>query len=173
MADPEKASRGDMPKDCREVKGGSIQSRIGPGREMNVSLGLYHPCDFDNDRDAAISAAARAAREFKKRMAVRGADIWQVIQALQREKRFGIPIVPGHVLPPKVKRNLAGGGYQVRGRDPEEVFSTVEEAWAVAKEIIGPFGLEGREIRDRQGVRCGARPGAKTTSPLSAFGLSG
>lgn len=133
--DDRRVRREDLPKDVRRVKGGAYQARpwIGPGRAMNVNLGLFHPEDFDNDRDAAASAAGRAAREFKKRLAVRGADIWGVIKQLQRETRFGYPVVPPHVLPPKVVR--VAGGFGVRGR-AGEVFETAEAAWAVAKGLF-------------------------------------
>jgi hypothetical protein len=134
--DDRRVRREDLPKDVRRVKGGGYQSRpwIGPGRAMNVNLGLFHPADFDNDRDAAISAAARAAREFKKRMAGPPVgDIWAVIQVLQKEKRFGLPIVPRHVLPPRVRRTAAGG-FVVHGL--EQSFGTVEEAWAAARAVL-------------------------------------
>jgi hypothetical protein len=122
-----------FPKDVREVKGGAMQSRpwiyIGRRRNANVNLGLFHPEEYGNDRDAAIGAAARASREFKKRLAVRGTDLWAVIRALQGERRFGLPVVPGHVLPPLVRR--APWGYEVKGRN--EQFPTIEAAWTVAK----------------------------------------
>lgn len=135
--DDRRIRRDELPKDVRRVKGGAYQSRpwVGPGRAMNVNLGLYHPEDFDNDRDAAISAAARASREFKKKLAWPGTDIWEVIQVLQREKRFGLPIVPPHVLPPKVRRIATG--YGVAGC--EGSFMSVGEAWAVAKAMLGRY----------------------------------
>ncbi|HEY2909714.1 MAG TPA: hypothetical protein VGI99_05685 [Gemmataceae bacterium] len=98
--------RDGLPKDVRRVKGGSYQARpwIGPGRAANVNLGLFHPEEWGNDRDAAANAAAYASREFKKRLARPGADLLDVLRELQGELRFGLPVVPPHVLPPRIKR---------------------------------------------------------------------
>lgn len=126
--------RDELPKDVRRVKGGAYQARpwIGPGRDANVNLGLFRPVDYSNDRDAAISAAARAAREFKKAMCHRGSDVWEVIQKLQVAIRFGRPVVPTHVLPPLVRRN--GTMFIVKGR--AGVFDTPAEAWVLAQEVF-------------------------------------
>lgn len=126
--------REELPKDVRMVKGGAYQSRpwIGPARDANVNLGLFHPEEYGNDRDAAISAAARAAREFKKAMAYRGSDIWDVIQQLQRTTRFGLPVVPVHVLPPLVRRQ--GERFVVRGR--LETFDSAGAAWEMARRVF-------------------------------------
>lgn len=136
-AERQRHRRAELPKHVRVVKGGVYQARpwVGPGKADNVNLGLFNPLDYGNDRDIAISAAARAAREFLKRVAgPPPRDPWAVIQELQSECRFGLPIVPPHVLPTWVYRLPHGAGYgaKVRRRGVRHVlpgpYQTPQEA---------------------------------------------
>jgi len=133
--------RDELPKHVRAVKGGSYQSRpwIGPESDANVNLGLFRPEDYGNDRDAAISAAARAAREFLKLMAgPPQRDVWDVLQTLKGMRRFGIALIPEHILPPGISRSKVGPGYVGRMRRGVVVievgpFSDPGEAWAALR----------------------------------------
>jgi hypothetical protein len=157
--------RDELPKHVRKVRGGAYQARpwVGPAKDANVNLGLYHP-DAYGSREAAIEAAARAAAEFLKRMAKTSAlDVWGVLKELKRltwryrrtpegrmvwvaepiRTEVDVPIVAAHVLPPNV-RELPAGGFVAGGRWGEFLlgpFESPEAAWKAWKTHRAAAGL--------------------------------
>lgn len=162
----------DLPKHVRWCKGGSYQARpwVGPEPDANVNLGLYRTELYGNDHEAAINAAAYAARTFLKMLAGPPVgDVWEVIQRLQRTRRFGLPVVPAHVLPPCVRRVYAADRETVTG------YVAVSRRCGVRVEV-GPYADPGEAYRalkaacagvvpSRRDVRAaGGRAGAGTSS---------
>lgn len=144
--------RRELPKHVRWCKGGSYQARpwIGPRPDDNVNLGLYRAEDYGNDEEAAINAAAYAARTFLKLLAGPPVgDPWEVVKRLQGMRRFGLPVVPPHVLPRFVVRT-PDGRYVARSR---------KRAGAVE---VGPFDTP-EEARRAMAERLAAGRAAVTT----------
>lgn len=135
--------REELPKYLRATRGRAIQARpwIDPGwgSKTNVNLGLCRVDVFGGDREAAIAFARRARSEFLKRMAGPPArDLLDVMEELQGVRWGGLPLIPGHVLPPNVFRLDCGGfggrvtrnGFIAWEAGP---FATVREAWEAVK----------------------------------------
>lgn len=149
---------GSLPLYVKAAKGGSYQARpwVGPEKWHNVNLGLFTVARY-GDRDQAIQAASRAAREFMRmytRQPANAKDEWAVVKALKGlEHRYrrqpdgrmmwvaeplrvgvGVPVVPGDVWPRFVRRDSAGRFWarsrKRAGRVELGPFETPEDAHA-------------------------------------------